>query len=309
MNTVAAAPLLQAPRAGGKIAEWGGYSMRLSVITDEVSQNFEEAARFCVRHGMECVDIRSVEGKNPFRMTREDFLRVKEICEKYDLSVACIDAPMFKCSIRDAETVRAHVDEFRRLAPIAREIGCRLIRGFDFLDEGATLDERAQAFAPVIEICAEFGVTYALEYDPSVHACTPAKIRALLDRIDSPYVRALYDPGNAFFADADARPYPDEYLLLKDRIVHIHIKDAVLRDGRAQAVRVGTGLVDYAGLFRALAADGYRGAAALETHYRLSAALSDEQLRFPGGKAFTDGAYAASEESAESLTALTRQAE
>lgn len=282
--------------------------MRFSVITDEVSQNFEEAARFCVRHGMECVDIRSVNGLNPFEMSREDFLSVRDTCEKYGLTVACIDAPMFKCSIRDAETVKSHVAQFRRLAPIAREIGCRVIRGFDFLNEGASVDERAAAFAPVIEICKAHDVVYALEYDPSVHACTPARILALLDRIDSPFVQALYDPGNAFFADPDACPFPDEYLLLKSRIVHIHIKDAVLRDGRAQAVRVGTGLVDYRGLFRALLSDGYRGAVALETHYRLSGSLEDELLRFPGGQAFTDGAYAASEESAESLMSLVSEA-
>lgn len=281
--------------------------MRLSVITDEVSQDFEEAAKFCVRHGMECVDIRSVENKNPFEMTEDDFLRIQDTCVKYGLAVVCIDAPMFKCSIRDEETAREHVEQFRRLAEIARKIGCRLIRGFDFLNEGASLDERAKAFEPVIEICKAFDVIYALEYDPSVHSCTPAKVRALLDRVNSPFVQALYDPGNAFFADPDARPFPDEYLLLKDRIAHIHVKDAVLRDGRAEAVRVGTGLVNYRELFRALSADGYTGAVALETHYRLNGTLSEGQLRFPGGQAFSDGAYAASEESADSMTELHSQ--
>ena len=52
--------------------------MRLGVITDEVSQDFEEALKFAKEYGLECVELRSAWEKGPFDYEEEDILKIKQ---------------------------------------------------------------------------------------------------------------------------------------------------------------------------------------------------------------------------------------
>ena len=71
---------------------------------------------------------------------------------------------------------------------------------------------------------------------------------------------------------------------------------------------MGTGSADFVGIFKKLIADGYSGAVMLETHYRKNVELTEEQLKRPGGNAFSAGAYEASEESVVALKEIINKA-
>ncbi len=277
---------------------------KLGIITDEVSQDLTVAAEFAVKHGLTELEIRSVNGKGPFDMEESDIRAIKEIADRYQLHIAAISAPLFKCSISDQQAVSANIDGFARLAGYSHILGNRFIRGFDFWAEGASLEDRAAAYQPIIEICEKEDVICVIEYDPSVHSSTAKKTGELIDAIGSPYIKALFDPGNGLWADENAVPYPNDYETLKEHAIHIHIKDADLVNGKIDAVEVGTGRVDYKGLLARLMKDGYDGCLMLETHYRKKAVLTEEQLKLPGGAAFSDGAYEASEESILHLNSM-----
>jgi sugar phosphate isomerase/epimerase len=57
--------------------------------------------------------------------------------------------------------------------------------------------------------------------------------------------------------------------LPKDRIGHCHCKDVVRKSGDADDdwAKMGSGIVDWLGQFKALNRDGYRYAVSLETHW------------------------------------------
>ncbi len=280
---------------------------KLGIITDEVSQDLSVAAEFAVKHGLTELEIRSVNGKGPFAMEESDIVAIKETADRFGLHIAAISAPLFKCSISDENAVKQNIEGFARLAGFSKILGSSFIRGFDFWEEGASLEDRTAAYQPIIEICEKEDVLCVIEYDPSVHSSTAAKTKALIDAIDSPYIKALFDPGNGLWADEHAVPYPNDYETLGDSIAHIHIKDADLVEGKIDAVEVGTGRVDYKGLIRKLLETGYDGCLMLETHYRKSVTLTEEQLKLPGGAAFSDGAYEASEESIIRFNAMIRE--
>lgn len=280
---------------------------KLGIITDEVSQDLRVAAEFAVKHGLTELEIRSVNGKGPFEMEETDIREIKIIADQYHLNIAAISAPLFKCSIGDQQAYRAHIDSFARLAAYCKILDCKFIRGFDFWEEGASLQQRVDAYQPIIDLCKANGITCVIEYDPSVHSCTAAKTNELIAAIDSPYVKSLFDPGNGLWADENDMPYPNDYELLGDKIAHIHIKDADIVNGKIDAVKVGTGKVDYKGLFARLLADGYSGCVMLETHYRKAVVLTEEQLKLPGGAAFSAGAYEASDESMEAILSIINQ--
>lgn len=278
--------------------------MKLGVITDEVSQDVTVAAEFAVRHGLTELEIRSVNGKNPFELSERDIVSIHTIAKQYHLHVAAFSAPLFKCSITDKAAVAAHIAGFERLCQYSSVLDCTLIRGFDFWEEGASLEARVQAYQPILALCEQYGVTCVLEYDPSVHSNTAAKVRQFVKAVGSSYLGALYDPGNGLWSDPEDIPYPNDYDLLSPYIRHIHIKDAICANGKTEAVKVGTGKVDYTGLFARLKSENYSGCIMLETHYRKATQLTEEQLKRPGGTVFSNGAYEASEESILSLLSL-----
>ena len=83
---------------------------KTSVITDEISQDLPFAARVAREYGLQGLEIRSVNEKNPFQMNADDLRFVKQIADDSGLEICCVSSPMFKCSLDDLETRRAHMD-------------------------------------------------------------------------------------------------------------------------------------------------------------------------------------------------------
>ncbi|MDG0810103.1 sugar phosphate isomerase/epimerase family protein [Cohnella rhizosphaerae] len=80
----------------------------------------------------------------------------------------------------------------------------------------------------------------------------------LVREVDSPALRALWDPGNEAHAGKEA--YPLGYETIKPYAAHVHLKDACAGpDGKARCVPLGSGDVPVIAQLRALAADGYEG--------------------------------------------------
>lgn len=279
----------------------------LGVITDEVTQDIFEAAAFCQKHGLDCMEVRSVNDHSPFDFTDKDIEDIKAAAKKYNLSVCAISAPLYKCDIDDDAAVAAHQSNFELCAKRAKELGAKYIRGFDFWDNGSSLDVRAKKYNKIAEICEKHDIICVIEADPSVHSNTPHKTAELVKAINSPYIKVLFDPGNEVWVNEKASA--DAYDAVKPYLAHIHIKDADIIDGKPDAVKVGTGLVDYKTLFEKLIVDGYSGAVMLETHYRKNVELTEEQLKRPGGSSFSLGAMEASEESISELIKIINSCE
>ena len=278
------------------------YPFKLGVITDEVSQDIFEAAEFAKRHGLDSLEIRSVNNHSPYEITDDDVAEIKKAATENGLEIAAISSPLFKCDFNDESARNEHIEGFKKCVKIAKELGATMIRGFDFWATGISLEERAKAYKPIAEICEKENITCVIEFDPSVHSSTAALTAKLVNKIGHPNIKALFDPGNLPFADPNTPPFPDAYNQLMPNIKHIHIKDPALIDGKIDCVKVGEGkIVDFSSLFTQLAKDGYTGHVMLETHYRKNVDLTEEQLKRPGGSSFSLGARPASEESITSL--------
>lgn len=285
------------------------YPFKLGIITDEVSQDIFEVAKFAQKHSLDSLEIRSVNNHSPYELTPKDVEQIKKAATENSLEVAAISSPLFKCDFSDEAARNEHIEGFKKCVKIAKELGASMIRGFDFWDAGISLEERAKAYDPIIEICEKEDITCVIEFDPSVHSSTAKLTAELVNKINHPKIKALFDPGNLPFADEITPPFPDAYNQLMPNIKHIHIKDPAFIDGKVDCVKVGDGgIVDFPALFKQLKKDCYNGHVMLETHYRKNVELTEEQLKRPGGAAFTDGAFPASEESIIALKNIIESA-
>ncbi len=86
-----------------------------------------------------------------------------------------------------------------------------------------------------------------------------AELVGLLDRLDRPHIKAVYDTGNRI---AFGHDLPGDIRLLGHRIAHIHIKD---KNAENENVLLGVGLVDFARVFEAIGDIGYDGPYTFET--------------------------------------------
>ena len=279
--------------------------MKLSMITDEVTQDLEEAIRFAKLHGLSGLELRSVEDTPVDRVPPETLRAWRKRLDAEGLAVCALSGSFFKCA-PDADE-EAELAKLERLCRAAEILGCGFIRGFAFFAPAeGPLPAKALAprFARPVELLARHGKTLLLEADPSVNTTNHAALARLLEAIGSGHVRAVFDPGNCLYDPLGETPFPDAYEAIRPWMAHVHIKDAVRGESGTRCVKVGTGQVRYEALLRRLADDGYNGWLSMETHYRLDARLTEEQLRLPGGAAFSAGGAAATAESLEALRRL-----
>lgn len=270
---------------------------KTSVITDEISQDIRVAAQMAREYGLNGLEIRSVNERNPFFMTKDDIRLVKQVADDFGLEICGVSSPLFKCSLDDEQTTREHVEAFKRMMDTMAFWNTRIIRGFPFfnLNDGEKrFGEVVEKFEPIIAAAHDAGATVVIESEPSVYTANIESLIRFLKLIDDPCVQAVYDPGNEIVDVGTPPPYPDGYDKLKPYIRHVHVKDILRVPGSFVPAMLGEGSVDFEGIFERLKKE-YDGYVSVETHYRIRTNVSEEDLVHPQGSSFSNGGYEATQ--------------
>jgi len=260
---------------------------KLAVLTDEIGQDFGRVAEIAATEfGFGWVELRELWNKNITRLDVAEVAEAKRILARFDLRVTAIASPLFKVDWPGAPRSKFSPvgDQFKadwtydqqgevleRCLELARAFRTDRIRCFDFwrLDDvrpyRAAMNERLREAASK---AAAAKTVLVLENEPACNTATAAESAATLSEVRSEYFRLNWDAGNSQASGEKA--WPEGYALLpRDRIGHVHVKDAVYKgDGKFAWAAMGEGSIDWIGQFRALLRDGYRGAVVLETHWR-----------------------------------------
>ena len=280
-------------------AQASGSPFRISVINDEISQDFDHVCSVVARDfGLGWIELRSMWGKNTMDLSDDQVAEAKKILSKYNLQVTDIASPLFKTDWPGAprspygskgdmhgavEVAFKHQDELlERSISLARQFNTNKVRCFDFwrIDDvapyRAAIDDKLRAAA---EACGKQGVQLVLENEFECNTATGREATRTLGAVQSTHLALNWDPANAVMrGELDAFPAAWE-TLPKDRIHHCHVKNAVKdATGKIQWAPVGTGYIDWTAQFRALKQVGYREAVSLETHWH-GAATPEESTR------------------------------
>jgi len=278
---------------------------RLSVINDEVSQDFEESCRVISEEfGLGYIELRATWGKNILKLNAAETAEVQRLLKKYELKVTDIASPLFKVDFPGAPvskkfssrrdqfladfTYEQQDDVLAMCLDKAKMFGTDHVRIFDFwrLDDQAPYraDINRKLHAAAVK-AKKNGVVLMVENEYACNTATGAEAARLMSAVPMPLMM-LWDPANAAMDGEHA--FPDGYNLLpKNRIAHCHCKDVAQKpDGSRDWAAVGTGIVDWPGQFRALKADGYSRAISLETHWRgAGTAEASTRVSWAGEKA------------------------
>jgi L-ribulose-5-phosphate 3-epimerase len=271
---------------------------RLSVINDEISQDFDHACSVAANDfGLHWIELRSMGGKNVTDLNDEEVAQAKATLKKYNLRVTDIASPLFKVDWPGAPTksglkkdqFQAH-DTFaqqnallERCIALTKAFGTDRVRCFDFwrLEDVRPYRDAINAkLREAADRCAKDNVILLLENEMDCNTGTAEEAVATLAAVPNRNFMLNWDPGNAG-TFAGEIPFPHGFdLLPKHRIGHCHAKNVKRDDtqappapGRAMPGKfewepVGTGVVDWVGQLKALDAMGYHYAVSLETHWR-----------------------------------------
>jgi sugar phosphate isomerase/epimerase len=262
---------------------------KISVISDEISQDFDHACSVIANDfRLQWVELREMWGKNLQASSDAEIAEAQKILAKYKLQVTDIASPLFKVDWPEApksqysskedmhgaaEVAYKHQDEvIERCISLAKQFKTNKIRCFDFwrIDDvapyRAAINEKLRATA---EIVGKQGLLLVIENEFACNTATGREAAKVLAAIPSPRFALNWDPGNAVMrGEMDAFPGGWD-LLPKNRIHHCHCKNAV-KDASGKIVwsPVDKGYINWTAQYRALKQVGYRDAVSLETHWR-----------------------------------------
>ena len=270
---------------------------RISVINDEISQDFGHACEIASRQfGMHWIELRGMWNKNVLNLDSNEVAESRRILEKYSLEVTDIASPLFKVDWPGAPKSRFspkhdqfHADftfeqqdeVLEKSLELAKTFGTDRVRCFDFwrLDDPKphrkAINEKLRDSA---EKAAKKGIVLVLENEGSCNTATGVEAGEVLRAVQTPALMLNWDPGNA--ASLGERAFPDGYATLpKDRIGHCHCKDVVKKEHGYEWAAMGQGLIDWVGQFKALKSDGYHHALSLETHWRSAGSAEESTIQ------------------------------
>jgi L-ribulose-5-phosphate 3-epimerase len=261
---------------------------RLSVINDEISQDFDHACSVAANDfGLSWIELRGMWNKNITELNEKEIADAQKILEKYKLRVTDIASPLFKVDWPGAPRSRnsERRDQFNadfdfkqqdklldHCIELTKAFNTDRIRCFDFwrLDDQKPYREAInKKLREASETCAKSNVILLLENEMSCNTATGEEAAQVLKAVPNKNFMLNWDPGNAA-TFPDNTPYPTGYNLLpKKRIGHCHAKNVNRKpDGKYEWAPVDKGVVDWPGQLRALHQDGYHYAVSLETHWR-----------------------------------------
>ena len=190
-------------------------------------------------------------------------IHVREILAARGIHIAVLGCYINLADPDDAAR-RRHLARFKDYLRLARDFGCSLVgtetgslnADFSFHPEnhGEAAFQRVLASArELVREAERFGTTVAIEAVERYVIHTPARLRRLVDELDSPNVQVILDPVNLLnadnFHDRDAI-LEEAFALLGDRIAVLHAKDAVMDGGVFKSVPAGQGQLTYPLFFR-----------------------------------------------------------
>jgi len=260
----------------------------LTGFADEISPELDEQLDTLTRESIRYLELRSVWNTNVLDLTDEELVRVKTATAERGIRISSIGSPIGKVPITDP--FGPHRERFRRALHAAEVMEAPYVRIFSFFipegqDPTRHRDEVIDRMAHLAHEAEESGVTLLHENEKDIYGDLPGRCVDILASVDSPALRAAWDPAN-FVQCGVGHPYAEGYESLRPYIEYVHVKDAVSGSGKVVAAGEGDGQLPET--LSALHASGFDSFFSLEPHLASAGTYSG----FSGPELFREAAGA-----------------
>lgn len=244
--------------------------MFFSGISDEAGPSIDTQIKAHKELGWEYLEIRNVDGENLTLMSEEKFAQVYAKVTSAGMKVSCFASCVANWSRPISSDFSVDIAELKQAIPRMQKFGTEFIRIMSWPnDEKSPWEEKRwgeEAIKRVKELAkiAEDGSIVMVHENCSGWGGESAEnTRELLERVNSPALKLVYDTGNVIGHDQDPE---DFYRKVKEHIVYVHIKDAVKEADEFKPTYCGEGDGRVKEILADLKKSGYPGGLSIEPH-------------------------------------------
>lgn len=235
----------------------------LSGFSDEIDQEVDKQFTHLNKLGIKYFEPRGINGKNIADLSEEEVAALKEKMRQYGIQVSSIGSPVGK--IRITDEFEPELEKLSSVIRTAKTLNSRYVRVFSFYlspEEAENYREEAiRRMREMARLAEAENIILLHENEKGIYGDTAQRCLELLERVNSPCLKAVFDPAN--FVQCGQKVYPDAFEMLKPYIAYMHIKDA-LADG--SVVPAGYGMGSVKDIIAALKENGWSGFLSIEPH-------------------------------------------
>jgi sugar phosphate isomerase/epimerase len=259
----------------------------LSGFADEISPDPRAQLATLAAESIRHLELRSAWSVNVADFTAAQVAAFRALLDDAGVRVSAIGSPIGKIPV--SAPLGPELDRMRRVAATAHELGTPIVRVFSFFipageRPGQYRAEVIDRMAALAAIAADESLVLAHENEKEIFGDTPDRCADLIASVDSPALRATFDPAN--FVQCGVRPFTEGYGPLRPHLVYLQVKDALAATG--QVVPAGDGDGQVRETLAALRDSGFAGFVSLEPHLASAGRFGG----FSGPEAFTRAAQA-----------------
>lgn len=232
-------------------------------LTDTVTSDLNRAIHYTQLWGLHGMELRTVGGPDD-RVPNVNEKQIREQTDGTDLLLASVVPSMFEGPVSNRAAWMNDLLQFEDTLKLCRRVGCPRVTISPFAAEpGASRSDMVDALQQASEKATEYEVLLAVRNGPETACPTGRALADLLGRVESPNVRAAWNPVGALRAGED----PAEGLaLLAGLVTLVRCSDGVVEGERWADRSLGEGDVGWMAQLEQLAAQGFRGPISLEVY-------------------------------------------
>jgi len=220
-------------------------------------KSFEWGVQFAAELGYEYIEPMVHWGRELLSEARyfhsvsmlDDPYRIRDLVEKHNLKLSSFS------SHSQLSKPEIAVEYLKQAARFAKEAGAPVINTHEGHKQTWTTEEEdfvliKYSITEANKVASRRGIKIGLEMHQT-YSLVPAKYDQILNLVDSPFVGANFDTGNAYLGGEDPIKWLDH---IKHRLVHMHAKDISVEQSDAERGKVmgtavgcacGDGVIDW----------------------------------------------------------------
>jgi sugar phosphate isomerase/epimerase len=265
--------------------------MYLTGFADEAAPDIDGQIRATKELGWKYIESRSIDGVN---LTMVDDAKFEEVCAKLDaagIRINCVGSGVANWSQKITEPPDASYREMERALVRMRRLGTKMIRIMSFAIPPEVIDydwstEAIKRVKNIARMAEDAGVLCVHENCSGWGSLSWEHALRLLEGVNSPALKLVYDTGNPLFHDDVRGPKPykrqdpwDCYVHLRDHIVYVHIKDGYEVGDKQVCTFPGEGKAMVREVLADLFSRGYDGGISIEPH--MAVVYHDKSITSP----------------------------
>ncbi len=237
---------------------------RITGFADEIAPDLKTQIESVKKLGISHIEMRGVDGDN---LIFHDDKKVKEIKSYLDdngITLSALGSPLGKIGIND--DFEPHFEAFKRAVEIAHMMDTPNIRMFSFYlpQDSVPLQYESAVFDRIgkfVDYAGANGAVLLHENEKGIYGEKADECLSLMKSFYGDHFKAIFDFANFVQEKEDTLR---AYGLLKPYIAYIHVKDAMLENGKVVPAGMGDGNVSV--ILDDLHKSGFAGYLSLEPH-------------------------------------------